>query len=474
MNAMKSELSWKSWVYSKEANRHYVVKGYQDDLWHHIYKNKVKKLLVHGEKFCIVIWREQGPALVIPIEWFLKNVARSTPVNSRDSWDGHLGKKELSYGQSGHKRWTSPLESVRKLLYDQPDDAESILQDQSKMSQNLVNFFDTIETSLTAGNSTTEELDQSETATRDALDRVNTWWVNQGATYRQETQGNLLWAPKSGKKGQEVEHWRNMAFLGQGDVVFHYASGSLRGLSLVISKAIDSTQPPNFPTKVWSGLGYLVEVKFAPLRVPIPLSEIDLSLRLLESDVFYRNGKVQQKYLSRISRQFTSQLATNIPLVGILLSSLLGKRKRVTKDEQLPSPEEEEDLEISKDLSKISLKELRKMLLDYSSKGKVWVNVNGKRYARDTVITAALKMYRGFRCQICNQGILKKNGELYVEAAHIKAKKHGGSEEPRNIIVLCPNHHKEFDYGDRIDIKCTASDYEFQLNGKSYHVTLSI
>ena len=76
---------------------------------------------------------------------------------------------------------------------------------------------------------------------------------------------------------------------------------------------------------------------------------------------------------------------------------------------------------------------------------------------RDNENVALLKRLFGFRCQICQKSIKRKHGSPYVEAAHIKPKREAGSEVPGNILVLCPNCHKEFDYGDRRITKHTAN-----------------
>lgn len=51
------------------------------------------------------------------------------------------------------------------------------------------------------------------------------------------------------------------------------------------------------------------------------------------------------------------------------------------------------------------------------------------------------------REKICSTTIMKKDGRKYVEAAHIKSKHLKGRETLSNIILLCPNYHKEFDLG---------------------------
>lgn len=102
------------------------------------------------------------------------------------------------------------------------------------------------------------------------------------------------------------------------------------------------------------------------------------------------------------------------------------------------------------------------------------VAFQGKQYKRDNKTIAQLKFIRGFKCQICNTGILTKKKTLYVEAAHIKAKRHSGSETLDNILILCPNHHKEFDFGEKRIIEHTKEIFRFDLNGNSYDLNLKL
>ena len=102
------------------------------------------------------------------------------------------------------------------------------------------------------------------------------------------------------------------------------------------------------------------------------------------------------------------------------------------------------------------------------------VYVNQKTYKRDNKTIAQLKIIRDFKCQICGTIIIKKNGEFYIEAAHIKPKHKKGRETPDNILILCPNHHKEFDYGNRIIIQHTKEQIEFKLNGIQHKIDLKI
>ncbi len=111
-------------------------------------------------------------------------------------------------------------------------------------------------------------------------------------------------------------------------------------------------------------------------------------------------------------------------------------------------------------------------LLNAKEKEPEIIIINSKSYKRDNKTIAQIKYIRGFKCQICNTSIIKKDGSRYVEAAHITPKYKTGQETPDNIILLCPNHHKEFDLGNRQDINRTKEYVEFVLNGKKYKISL--
>lgn len=102
------------------------------------------------------------------------------------------------------------------------------------------------------------------------------------------------------------------------------------------------------------------------------------------------------------------------------------------------------------------------------------VEFNGKQYKRDNKSIVQLKILRNFKCQICEYGILKKDGSLYIEAAHITEKKQKGPETPDNILILCPNHHKEFDLGNKKIIERTREKIIFELNNKKYNISLEL
>jgi|YelNatPaOPRAMG01_1025707.scaffolds.fasta_scaffold165500_2 hypothetical protein len=113
-------------------------------------------------------------------------------------------------------------------------------------------------------------------------------------------------------------------------------------------------------------------------------------------------------------------------------------------------------------------------LNDISPESSEYITISGKRLKRDYDTIDKLKRVRDYRCQICGKTIPKKMGGFYIEAAHIQAKKEKGPETPDNLLILCPNHHKEFDYGDLEIIQHTKELIIFQLNGSNYCIPLSL
>jgi len=102
------------------------------------------------------------------------------------------------------------------------------------------------------------------------------------------------------------------------------------------------------------------------------------------------------------------------------------------------------------------------------------VTIKHKVYKRDNKTIAQIKVLRNFECQICGTKIRKENGGFYIEASHIKPKKKKGRETPENILILCPNHHKEFDYGARKIFNHNKDYIEFEMNGDTYILNLKI
>ncbi|MFB7311146.1 HNH endonuclease [Streptomyces sp. NPDC056192] len=98
------------------------------------------------------------------------------------------------------------------------------------------------------------------------------------------------------------------------------------------------------------------------------------------------------------------------------------------------------------------------------------------RIVRDTELAARVKLLHGDRCQVCSLQ-LSTRFSTYSEAAHIRGlgRPHNGPDKLSNLLVLCPNHHVQFDalaiYVDNDDtVRMTTDDTPIgQLRRHSAH-----
>ena len=67
-----------------------------------------------------------------------------------------------------------------------------------------------------------------------------------------------------------------------------------------------------------------------------------------------------------------------------------------------------------------------------------------RRIIRDTIKTIELKKKYGYKCQICDY-VIETDNQKYAEVHHIWPLGEGGLDNFDNMLVLCPNHHAEFD-----------------------------
>ncbi|MCI0449140.1 MAG: HNH endonuclease [Chlorobi bacterium] len=155
-----------------------------------------------------------------------------------------------------------------------------------------------------------------------------------------------------------------------------------------------------------------------------------------------------------------------------ILDSAIVEKKNVVSEDEADIEEQEELVDIIKETE--TKEQIIEELTNLKSNDPKEITVHGKTYKRNNKVIAQLKILRNFKCQICNGNILKSNGTFYVEAAHIKSKSQKGPETPDNILILCPNHHKEFDYGKKNILAHSIEFIEFELNDKLHKIDLNL
>jgi hypothetical protein len=97
------------------------------------------------------------------------------------------------------------------------------------------------------------------------------------------------------------------------------------------------------------------------------------------------------------------------------------------------------------------------------------------RIQRDSGIVAKLKSIYNDRCQLCGARLARGDGTGYSEVHHIRplGAPHSGPDTLENMLVLCPNHHADFDNGViGIDVSDFSIEhpYDSEINGESLFI----
>lgn len=101
-------------------------------------------------------------------------------------------------------------------------------------------------------------------------------------------------------------------------------------------------------------------------------------------------------------------------------------------------------------------------------------SVERKEQKRDRKKAVTLKRRYKNSCQFCGTRLQVGDGRFYSEAAHIKGlgEPHNGPDKTANMLVLCPNHHLQFDRGvlrlrkEGTHYKILSKSADDPLNGK--------
>ncbi|KAB1194703.1 HNH endonuclease [Haloferax sp. MBLA0076] len=103
------------------------------------------------------------------------------------------------------------------------------------------------------------------------------------------------------------------------------------------------------------------------------------------------------------------------------------------------------------------------------------IQTTRSRIIRNTKLTSALKERYSHTCQVCGDRRRRNVDDGYAEAHHLKplGRPHGGPDVEANVLVLCPDHHADFDYGMLAidpDSKTIAHAYDRDIDGASLYV----
>jgi hypothetical protein len=74
---------------------------------------------------------------------------------------------------------------------------------------------------------------------------------------------------------------------------------------------------------------------------------------------------------------------------------------------------------------------------------------NTTRIIRDTALVSELKEIYEYTCQVCGSRRRRGAKSGYAEGHHLRplGRPHNGPDIEQNVLIVCPNHHADLDYG---------------------------
>lgn len=285
------------------------------------------------------------------------------------------------------------------------------------------------------------------------------WFVNLGKYYKDQREGNFLWAPLLNQSGNKVQHWENMKLVNKGDIIFCNNNGRIMSVARTTSFGRLSKIPNEFE-KSWKPEGRRIDLDFVDLAKPFKFSDYkEEYLDIIDKDQnpFDINGNAKQAYLlpfdEKIAKHFISKINDNN--LNAMINSLGNQFQEEIEELQ----EEHEQFEKINNgfISGYSDAELEKIELnDYlyeptykSDKEKV------RREKTDPQLKATRLEKAGYLCEVNHNHITFSNAEgkhQYMECHHIipmnaqKDFKDMKLDSMFNLISLCPICHSQIHY----------------------------
>lgn len=250
--------------------------------------------------------------------------------------------------------------------------------------------------------------------------------------------GEVLWSPVASS-------WNTiMRKPKEGDMILHSIKDKKRninhrlwGCSQVAGSYKILSSPPPIPAN-WDGYDeyYQIPLKhYTEFQDKVFLQEVidqnkDALKAIAPQKSFYTETGVRmqpaQKYLAPVSNELFEILTPYIK------KPIYYNEKNKQRSENIVREGDSEEL------------------LSVGSGGKVArIQTTIDRIVRDTSLVKKMKQKYNNQCQICGKSISLSKEKYYSEGHHLKKLGgiHQGPDIESNIIILCPNHHVEFDYG---------------------------
>ncbi len=100
------------------------------------------------------------------------------------------------------------------------------------------------------------------------------WWVSQQEMFKDQRLGHYLWAPIENEARQSYFHWRNMAEVMPGDVIFSYVAGAFPAVGIARSEPYEADRPRGLNFPEGTARGRKIDVNYRDFNPPSALTPV--------------------------------------------------------------------------------------------------------------------------------------------------------------------------------------------------------
>lgn len=254
---------------------------------------------------------------------------------------------------------------------------------------------------------------------------MNSYIVMQGHTYKEEKDLAIIWSPQR-DRGRNVPHsWLRMTEVEAGDRVFHYVKGNIVAISVAITDCLEVSKPSTLQNhEQWNDSGYLVELQYHELEVPLNVraafDEI-VPLLPLKYSPFQQDSNGNQGYLYPCNEELAIKLLELISDTNIYqvddeqLELSIGTVRRTERNTFVP------------------------MIAETQAEAKTKIRLGQQKFKK------GLMPLWDHKCALCGIDL-----PVLLRASHSKPWKDSTNDEridPYNGVLLCCNHDALYDKG---------------------------
>jgi len=245
--------------------------------------------------------------------------------------------------------------------------------------------------------------------------------------------GTCMWSPVKNHAG--VNSWALMREVKPGDLIIHLLKleheYKFVGVSIAESACQIINVEPTIPDK-WKAMAPYYRIDLAnyySFQKPVSVNEF---FNQNGSSIGQFGGSFFVEYgtsgLFRMAQRYIARIPADLYIILNEFFSL--KEEKYSEHMQLESITQNEPSQIDRSYPNSVLSTIYRRI-------------------RDTKMIRAIKTEHDYTCQICGRRIPLPNGAYYAEGHHLQplGGVHNGPDNKDNIIILCPYHHAEFDYG---------------------------